>query len=169
MNRDDLIRLAREAGYPHVGLQWNDQELAFLGRFAELAAAAERQMCKEYEAMAECMLMVRLELVSAGLVDKSVPPMMLPEAILSAHRAAVAKERASRRAAQCEAVDLKERVARVGVEHRRVARKAVLDEREACAQVLDAMAAEAEADLDPSFVVAYYRDRAAAIRARGNP
>ena len=28
------------------------------------------------------------------------------------------------------------------------------------------MAAEADADLDPSFVVAYYRDRAAAIRAR---
>lgn len=46
--------------------------------------------------------------------------------------------------------------------------EAVAAEREACAQVLDAMAAEAEANIEPSCVVAYYRERAAIIRARGH-
>ena len=45
MNRDDIIRIARDADYPHVGLKWNDQELAFLERFAALASASEREAC----------------------------------------------------------------------------------------------------------------------------
>lgn len=45
MSRDDIIRIAREAGYPHVGLKWNDQELAFLERFAALVSASEREAC----------------------------------------------------------------------------------------------------------------------------
>lgn len=40
-------------------------------------------------------------------------------------------------------------------------------EREACAKVLDEMADEAEADMEPSTRVTYYREKAAAIRARG--
>ena len=40
-------------------------------------------------------------------------------------------------------------------------------EREACAKVLDEMAADAEAEIEPSQVVHYYRSKAAAIRARG--
>ena len=43
----------------------------------------------------------------------------------------------------------------------------VAAERESCAQVLDAMASEAEGNMEPSSVVAYYREKAAAIRARG--
>lgn len=88
------------------------------------------------------------------------------EKIEWAARVAAVKERTARQAAQAEVADLKGRISRAGVEHRTALRKAVQEEREACAQVLDAMAAEAEADLDPSFVVAYYRDLAAAIRAR---
>ena len=49
----------------------------------------------------------------------------------------VAKERAARQAAQEEAVDLKERIARAGVEQRRAVREAVLEEREECAKVCD--------------------------------
>ena len=43
------------------------------------------------------------------------------------------------------------------------------DEREACAAMLDQMAEEAEQDCEPSSLVAYYHEKAAAIRARGNP
>lgn len=45
MTRDDIIHIAREAGYPHVGLKWNDPELAFLERFAALVSASEREAC----------------------------------------------------------------------------------------------------------------------------
>jgi hypothetical protein len=40
-------------------------------------------------------------------------------------------------------------------------------EREACANVLDEMAEDAERDHEPSVCVRYYREKAAAIRARG--
>ena len=50
----------------------------------------------------------------------------------------VAIERAARQEAQEEVIALKERIARAGVEHRRALREAVLEEREACAQVLEA-------------------------------
>ena len=50
----------------------------------------------------------------------------------------VAAERAARQKAQEEGIALKERIARSGVEHRRAVREAVLEEREACAQVLEA-------------------------------
>lgn len=45
MTRDEIIAMATDAGYPHVGLKWNDQELAFLERFAALVAAKEREAC----------------------------------------------------------------------------------------------------------------------------
>ena len=50
----------------------------------------------------------------------------------------VAAERAARQAAQAEVVELKERIARAGVEHRRAVHEALQQEREVCAQVLEA-------------------------------
>ena len=50
----------------------------------------------------------------------------------------VAAERAARQKAQEEVVFLKERIARAGVEHRRALHEALHQEREACAQVLEA-------------------------------
>ena len=71
----------------------------------------------------------------------------------------VAAERAARQAAQEEAVALKERIARAGVEHRRALHEALQQEREACAQVCDEVG-----DKTGGSVGAY--DCAAAIRAR---
>lgn len=47
MNSDDIIRMAREACYPHIGLSWNKREVEFLERFAALVAAAEREACAQ--------------------------------------------------------------------------------------------------------------------------
>ena len=44
MNRDDIIRMAREAHGPITG-QWWDMDVAALDRFAALVAAAEREEC----------------------------------------------------------------------------------------------------------------------------
>jgi len=57
------------------------------------AAELERSKRLEAEGMAECMDMVRQELIAAGVINDAVPPMMLPEAILGSMRAAVAAER----------------------------------------------------------------------------
>ena len=70
-----------------------------------------------------------------------------------------ALERAARQAAQEEAVALKERIARAGVEQRRALHEAVLEAREACAKVCDEVG-----DKMGGSVGAY--DCAAAIRAR---
>lgn len=53
-------------------------------------------------------------------------------------RAFVLSERAARKKAQEEVVALKERIARAGVEHRRALHEALQQEREVCAQVLEA-------------------------------
>jgi uncharacterized membrane protein len=45
---------------------------------------------------------------------------------------------------------------------------AVAQEREACARVLDEMADQMVADMEPSTAINWVRNRAAAIRARGN-
>ena len=42
MNREDIIRMAREAGYSSFGDDWYDDRLE---RFAALVAAAEREAC----------------------------------------------------------------------------------------------------------------------------
>lgn len=47
MARTEVIAMAEQAGYPHVGLKWNDQEQAFLMRFAALVAAKEREACAQ--------------------------------------------------------------------------------------------------------------------------
>lgn len=72
-------------------------------------------------------------------------------------------ERVTRIAAQCEADDLKERLARSGVEQRR----AVRAEREACAKVCDAQA-ESHELLSNTQAVKGCDDCATAIRARGS-
>jgi hypothetical protein len=74
----------------------------------------------------------------------------------------VAKERAARQAAQVEVVELKERIARAGVEQRRAVHEAVLEEREACAQVAERMARLTAAAMGMEIQDAC----AAAIRAR---
>ena len=62
----------------------------------------------------------------------------LIEKVEWAARLGAAKERAARQAAQAEVVELKERIARAGVEHRRALHEALQQEREACAQVQEA-------------------------------
>lgn len=47
MTTNEIIAMAEQAGYPHVGLKWNDQEQAFLTRFAALVAAREREACAQ--------------------------------------------------------------------------------------------------------------------------
>ena len=47
MTTNAIIAMAEQAGYPHVDLKWNDQEQAFLMRFAALVAAAEREACAQ--------------------------------------------------------------------------------------------------------------------------
>ena len=71
----------------------------------------------------------------------------------------VAAERDARQKAQAEVAELKERIARAGVEHRRALHEALQQEREACAQVCDEVG-----DKMGDSVGAY--DCAAAIRAR---
>ncbi len=46
--------------------------------------------------------------------------------------------------------------------------EAVAQEREACARVLDEMADQMATDMEPSTAIAWVRNRAAFIRARGN-
>ncbi len=45
MTRDDIIRMAREAGFAH---SWSDAAGDALERFAALVAAAERAACAEH-------------------------------------------------------------------------------------------------------------------------
>lgn len=45
--------------------------------------------------------------------------------------------------------------------------KFMLEEREACAKVIDEMAEDMEREMEPSTAIAYVRSKAAAIRARG--
>ena len=47
MTADAIVNMAQQAGYPHVGLRWNDQELSFLERFAAIVAAKEREACAQ--------------------------------------------------------------------------------------------------------------------------
>jgi len=57
---------------------------------------------------------------------------------------------------------------REALEDAKRSRDAVAQEREACARVLDEMADQMAADMEPSTAIAWVRNRAAAIRARGN-
>ena len=80
-------------------------------------------------------------------------------AIGRAARLGAATERAARQKAQAEVAELKERIARAGVEHRRALHEALQQEREACAKVCDEVG-----DKMGGSVGAY--ECAAAIRGR---
>jgi len=45
MNRDDIIRMAREAGFEQAGHLSHQGFTAIIERFATLVAAAEREAC----------------------------------------------------------------------------------------------------------------------------
>ena len=62
---------------------------------SQLAAAVadEREKHQENSLMAECMDMVRDDLIRAGIISEEVPPMMLPEAIKRALKERVEAER----------------------------------------------------------------------------
>ncbi len=50
MNRDDIIRMAREAGaFPELS-ETPDKDVEFLRKFAALVAAAEREECAKVAA-----------------------------------------------------------------------------------------------------------------------
>lgn len=148
----DILRMAREAGVT------DGIELP-----AEVAAlVAAHVLARRPPAI----VVNTADLDPALLRDMlaKAPPMQLqpmpPDAALEA-------ERAARIAAQTEVVELKERLARSGVEQRRAVREAVLAEREACAQVTKAMS--------DKYAIGYYGNEVdtadeieAAIRARGS-
>ena len=75
----------------------------------------------------------------------------------------VSTERAARQKAQEEVVFLKERIARAGVEHRHALHEAVLEEREACAQIVERNAAACD---NHAMLRDVLMSNAAAIRAR---
>ena len=87
----------------------------------------------------------------------------VPEKIEWAAIHAAAKERTARQAAQAEVVALKERIARAGVDHHRALHEAVLEEREACAQIVERNAA---ACVTHAMLRDILMSNAAAIRAR---
>ncbi len=60
---------------------------------AQKAVEGQKQTRRETEAMAECMDIVRQDLITAGVVDKSVPPIMLAEAVIAAQQKALLAER----------------------------------------------------------------------------
>ncbi len=74
-------------------------------------------------------------------------------------------DRAARIAAQTEAAELKERLARSGVEQQRAVREAVLAEREACALIAHATVCDTHI---PTGVKIYGSRAATAIRQRGD-
>ena len=45
MNRDDIIRMAREVWGDDSGKPWHESAVTHLEAFAELVAAAEREAC----------------------------------------------------------------------------------------------------------------------------
>jgi hypothetical protein len=50
MTRDDIIRMAREAGYQEDGFGFGIWDSKEFNAFASLVAAAERESCKRCEA-----------------------------------------------------------------------------------------------------------------------
>lgn len=84
-------------------------------------------------------------------------------------RATLLVECVARQAAQVEVAELKERIARAGVEQRRAVLDAVLEEREACAQVCESQAGTASmfaSSRDAKTHAAAAKSFAAAIRAK---
>lgn len=99
-------RLARQS--ESVGGEYRtvSVERAWLRFQAAYAAGqrAERQSSQESRLMGECMDMVRQDLIDAGVIEKTVPPMMIPEAVARAMGNSVKVEREACRKACREAV-----------------------------------------------------------------
>ena len=123
--------------------------------FAELLTRSERAARIEAQAMAECLDMLRTDLIASGVVGPEVAPMFLTEAVLSA----VSRERTARIEAQQRLADMQELAARSGLAHRKAVQVAVSEavaaEREACAALCE------------SWNTAMTDNLAEAIRARG--
>lgn len=155
--RDDILRMAREAGLcastGACALVGGADLTPFLQRFADLAVADFLARTPPPPIMVNT-----ADLDPALLRDMlaKAPPMQLrpipPDAALEA-------ERAARIAAQTEAVELKERLARSGVEERR----AVAAEREACAGLMASLRAKSRNHLFRSALAIAEGE----IRARG--
>ena len=45
MTNDDVIRMAREAGFNHEGYDWDEIVFPIVERFAAIVAAEEREEC----------------------------------------------------------------------------------------------------------------------------
>ena len=142
-------------------IQWPRQGPHRAVQLVEASALdTERAARQEAQAMAECLDMLRTDLISAGVVGPEVAPMFLTEAVLSA----VSRERTARQEAQQRIADMQELAAKAGLAHRMAVQRcvqaavseAVAAEREACAVVCEGMHEEDR----PS-------DYADAIRARG--
>ena len=95
MTNDDLMRWARKAGFDvhQITVYATSECSQELERFAALVRADEREKHQENNLMAECMDMVRDDLIRAGIISEEVPPMMLPEAIKRALKERVEAER----------------------------------------------------------------------------
>ena len=159
MTRDELMQIGHDAGFDTSEL--TGEVIALLECVAEHAEAKERTARQEAQAMAECLDMLRTDLIAAGVVGPEVAPMFLTEAVLSA----VSLERAARIEAQQRLADMQELATKSGLAHRMAVQRCVQ------AAVADAVAAEREAceerveDLYEKIETPYLVDIARAIHA----
>lgn len=118
MTRDELMQIGHDAGFDTSEL--TGEVIALLECVAEHAEAKERTARQEAQAMAECLDMLRTDLIAAGVVGPEVAPMFLTEAVLSE----VSLERTARIEAQ-----MRLHIASLS--------DAVTAEREACAELME--------------------------------
>lgn len=157
MNREDVIRLAREEGI--IDFRDADDDPHVVQMVEALQRVVSRAVAEVMvRGLSTPVVVKTADLDPAVLRDMlaKAPPMQLrpipPDAALEA-------ERAARIAAQTEAVELKERLARSGVEERR----AVAAEREACAGLMASLRAKSRNHLFRSALAIAEGE----IRARG--
>ena len=167
----ESLRLADalKMGTPYIsGVSTIDQTEKELRRqhaeIARLTAELEKERTarQEAQAMAECLDMLRTDLIAAGVVGPEVAPMFLTEAVLSA----VSLERTARIEAQQRLADMQELVAKSGLAHRMAVQRcvqaavseAVAEEREACEERVE--------DLYEKIETPYLVDITRAIHAR---
>ena len=77
---DDWAVSVLSCSRPTSNYGWELWQAATAIKDAEIAALGQK--ISENELMAECTVMLRNDLIEAGIVDYFVPPMMLTEAIL---------------------------------------------------------------------------------------
>ena len=159
MTSNELIQIGHDFGFDTSELK--GEIIALLECVAEHAEAKERTARQEAQAMAECLDMLRTDLIAAGVVGPEVAPMFLTEAVLSA----VSLERTARIEAQQRLADMQELAAKAGLAHRMAVQRCVQ------AAVAEAVAAEREAceerveDLYEKIETPYLVDIVRAIHA----